>query len=124
MTTATYDPPLTPVQVERKLLELIQSNQRAYVDLRDAEHAYEVAKAEHQIAYARARLDTYGDHKDWTVGRRDDVATVATEDLRLKLAAAEAVVKSARAKASAVKVQADLVRSIGLSVRTSMAVGD
>lgn len=121
--TTTYEPPLTPVQVEQRLLDLVQQNLRAYQDLRDAEHAYEVAKAEHQIAYAKARLETYADHKDWNVGRRDDVATVATEDLRLRLAAAEAVVKSARAKAAAVRTQADLVRSIGLSVRTSMEVG-
>jgi len=40
-----------------------------------------------------------------------------------ELAGAEAVVKSARAKASAVRTQADLIRSIGLSVRTSMEVG-
>lgn len=123
MTTAMYEPPLTPVQVEHKLLELVQHNQRAYQDLRDAEHAYEAVKAEHQIAYAKARLATYAEHKDWTVGRRDDYATAATEDLRLQLAGAEAVVKSARAKAAAVRTQADLVRSIGLSVRTSMEVG-
>ncbi|MFE5369204.1 hypothetical protein [Streptomyces mirabilis] len=121
--TEAYAPPLTPVQVEAKLLDLVQQNLRAYQDLREAEHNYESAKARHQIAAARARLATYADHKDWTVGRRDDVAMVETEGLRLELAGAEAVVKSARAKASAVRTQADLIRSIGLSVRTSMEVG-
>lgn len=118
--TTTYEPPLTPVQVEQKLLDLVQQNLRAYQDLRDAEHNYEALKAEFQIAYARARLATYADNASWTVGRRDDVATVETEDLRLQLAGAEAVVKAARAKASAVRVQSDLIRSIGLSVRVSM----
>lgn len=123
MSAPTYEPVLTPVQVERKLLDLSESNMRTYQELRDAEHTFAQAKAEFEVAYSKARLTTHAEHKDWTVGRRDDYATAATEDERLRLAAAEAVVRSARAKAGAVKTQVEIIRSIGTSVRTSMEVG-
>lgn len=120
--TETYEPPLTPVRVEQELMKLLKSNQDSYKDLRDAEAKYEGANAAYQLAYAKARLETFRteDQKGWSVARRDDWATLQTEAERNELAAATALVKAARAKASAVKVQADIIRSIGTSVRTSM----
>jgi hypothetical protein len=124
MTAEPYEAPLTPVQVEQELMKLLKSNQSTYVDLRDAEKQFEQANATHQIAFARALLETYkyDDQKAWSVARREAAATVATEGERIALAAATALVKAARAKAAAVRTQADIIRSIGTSVRTSMTM--
>lgn len=124
MTAETYEPPLTPVQVEQRLTGLLSRNWESYQELKAAEQIYEDRKATFEIAYAGALLEThkYEDQKGWSVARREAAATIATEKERVALAAATSVVKAARAKAAAVRTQVDIVRSIRLSVSTSMGL--
>ena len=84
-------------------------------------HQYFTIKARYELALAHARLSLAGS-KDikLTVGERADMALVSTEDLHMKMATAEALVRASRANASRIRVQVDIARSIGTSVRTSM----
>lgn len=109
---------ITPADIERRLLQLGKEIDQAHDDLAKAEHDYHTAKADLEISLARARLSLEGG----TVQDRADKALTACAGAHSALAVAEAVVKAARANAARLRVQVDIARSVGTSVRTSMEV--
>ena len=75
---------------------------------------------------ARARLElsqkSSPTGKNYTVGEREDMALVLNADLHSQTSMDEAIVKANRANVSRLRVQVDIARSIGTSVRTGMDV--
>jgi len=117
---------ITPQMVEIRLKELSKEIDEAHSELIEAESHYMSIKAQYEVALAKARLNlarrSAPSGKNYTVGEREDLAIVENEDLHLRLASAEALVKGARANAQRIRTQVDIARSVGTSVRTSMDV--
>ena len=112
---------ITPQMIEQKLRDLSKEVDHCHLDLASAEHTYYTTKAKYELALARGRLSFAGktDVK-LTVSDKADMALVSTEDLHLQMAIAEAMVRAARSNAQRIRVQVDIARSVGTSVRTSM----
>ena len=112
---------VTPMMIEKRLKDLSHEVDVSHKDLSDAERNYFEVKARYELALAHARLSV-ANKKDMkvTVSDKADLALVSTEDLHMKMATAEALVRAARANASRIRTQVDIARSIGTSVRTSM----
>jgi hypothetical protein len=117
---------LTPQLVESRLRELSHEIDDSHSQLIEAESHYYSIKGQYEVALARTRLSfakrTTPTGKNYTVGEREDLAILENEDLHLKLASAEALVRSARANAQRIRTQVDIARSVGTSVRTSMEI--
>ena len=117
---------LTPQMVENRLKELSREIDDSHSQLVEAESHYLSIKAHYEIALAKSRLSRANrsapNGKNYTVGEREDIAIVENEELHLRMASAEALVRGARANAQRIRTQVDIARSIGTSVRTSMDV--
>lgn len=112
---------ITPQMIEARLKQLSAEVDEAQKDLEKAEQFYFEVKAKYEIALAHARLSIVSQkNQKLTVSDRADMALLATENLHLEMAKAEAMVRAARGNAQRVRVQVDIARSIGTSVRTSM----
>lgn len=113
---------LTPMQVEKRLLDLSKEIDEAHKDLVSAESSYHVAKAALEIAMARSRMSV--SHPDFklTSVQREDEALIQNAEQHMQLAMAEAQVKGARANANRIRTQVDIARSISVSVRASMEI--
>lgn len=111
---------LTPMQVEKRLVDLTREVDEAHNDLIDAEQVYHSTKATLEIAMARSRMAV--SHPDFklTSVQREDQALIDNADQHMALAYAEAAVKAARANANRIRTQVDIARSISVSVRASM----
>jgi multidrug resistance efflux pump len=117
---------LTPQMVENRLKELSREIDESHSELVEAESHYLSVKAQYEIALAKSRLNmarrSSPTGKNYTVGEREDLAIVENEELHLRMASAEALVRGARANAQRIRTQVDIARSIGTSVRTSLDV--
>ena len=112
---------VTPQMIETRLRQLSKEVDNSYTDLANAEREYFEVKAKYELALAHARLSLIGQSgQKLTVTDKADTALISTKDLHLKMGAAEALVRAARANAQRVRTQVDIARSIGTSVRTSM----
>jgi len=115
---------VTPVQVEARLKDLSKLIDEAHDDLVDSEMLYHAAKATYEVAMAKSRIELAGKSdaggRNRTVGEREDLALLANEERHMKVAECEAIVKANRANVARLRVQVDIARSIGTSVRTGM----
>jgi len=115
---------VTPVQVEARLKDLSKLIDEAHNDLVDSESAYHRHKADYEISMAQSRLALASKSsptgRNYTVGERDDMALVENRDAHRMVAESEAIVKANRANVARLRVQVDIARSIGTSVRTGM----
>lgn len=115
---------VTAVQVERRLLDLSHEVDEAYESLRAAEMEFHTAKATYEVEYARATLQISAqaktDESRPTVAEKEARALLKVEAQRMALAAAEAVVRAARANANRLQTQVDLARSVGTTLRASI----
>lgn len=115
---------VTPQLIERRLRELSHEVDQAHDDLVNIETKYHELKAVYEIAMARVRITlsmkSAPNGKNYTAGERDALALIENAELHSQLATVEAQVKAARANTSRLKLQVDIARSIGTSVRTSM----
>ena len=111
---------LTPMQVEKRLVDLTKEVDEAHNSLVNAEQVYHTSKASLEIAMARSRMSV--SHPDFklTSVQRDDQALIENAELHMQLAVAEAQVKASRANANRIRTQVDIARSISVSVRASM----
>jgi len=113
---------VTPAQVERRLLDLSRELDPAYDSLEAAEYAYATAKARFEIDVAEARMRVASRWADKgvkaTVQEKEDEALLAVRDQHAELGIAEATVKAARGNVARLRVQVDIARSLGTSVRT------
>jgi hypothetical protein len=115
---------VTPLQVEARLKDLSKLIDQAHDDLVLAESDYHQRKADYEIAMARSRM-LYASKsspagKNYTVGEREDMALLENADLHLLVGVKEATVKANRANVARLRVQVDIARSIGTSVRTGL----
>jgi hypothetical protein len=111
---------VTPASVEKRLLDLSKEIDDAQKFLDECEQEFFKAKGDCEIALAQARLEIAHDGLKITVQQKDDLATLECADLIKALYSAEAKVRAARGNASRVKVQIEITRSIGTSVRASL----
>lgn len=113
---------LTPVQVEKRLMDLSREIDVAHEELIASEKVYHVAKAALEIAMAKSRMKS--SHPDFklTSVQREDQALIDNSEAHMNLAIAESTVKAARANANRIRVQVDIARSISVSVRASMEI--
>jgi len=115
---------VTPVQVEARLKDLSKLIDEAHNDLVDAEAVYHRHKADYEIAMAKSRMlyamKSAPSGKNYTVGEREDMALLENEEMHQTVAGDEAIVKANRANVARLRVQVDIARSIGTSVRTGM----
>lgn len=112
---------VTPQMIEQRLRDLSKEVDQSHKDLADAEQTYFVTKAKYELALAHARLSMSGKQElKLTVAEKADMALISVEDLHLKMATAEALVRAARNNAQRIRVQVDIARSVGTSVRSSM----
>lgn len=115
---------ITPMAVESRLRELGRELDAAHDDLVEAERTYFFAKGEYEVGIAAARINEGARAANRgvkaTVQEKEDAALLATADLLKRLYTAEAVVRAARANTARLRVQIDIARSVGTSVRASM----
>jgi hypothetical protein len=115
---------ITPAMVEQKLRGLSKEVDEAHKNLVEVETIYHSIKAEYEIAMAKSRM-TFATHssptgKNYTVGEREDMALIQNEELHKDLSIVQAKVLATRANTNRLKMQVDIARSVGTSVRTSM----
>jgi hypothetical protein len=112
---------ITPQMIEQKLRDLSKEVDLSHNDLAEAERVYFTTKAKYELALAHGRLSFAGKTETkLTVSDKADMALVSAEDLHLQMAIAEAMVRAARSNSQRIRVQVDIARSVGTSVRTSM----
>lgn len=112
---------VTPVQIEKRLVELSKEVDSSHNELSDAEMKYHLAKSEHEVGLAKSRLSAPKmSGQKLTVQEREDIAMLECQHLYRNLQIAEALVKAARANANRLRTQVDIARSIGTSVRSSL----
>jgi hypothetical protein len=115
---------ITPAMVEQKLRGLSKEVDEAHKVLVEVETIYHSVKAEYEIAMAKSRMTlatkSSPTGKNYTVGEREDLALVQNEELHKDLAIVQAKVLASRANTNRLKMQVDIARSVGTSVRTSM----
>jgi hypothetical protein len=117
---------VTPAQIEKRLYDLSKEIDESHSELVEVESHYNSYKAQYEIAIAKSRMEysmkSSSTGKNYTVSEREDMALISNEELHIRVAMAEAQVKAARANAARIKVQVEIARSIGTSVRSSMEV--
>ena len=117
---------VTPVHVERRLLQLSKELDDASQQLHQAEHLYMESKTAYEINAARARMQfkQHAIHRGVkvTVQEIEDESLIACTNELTALNTSEAIVRSARSNVARVRTQIDIARSIGTSVRASMEV--
>ena len=110
-----------PQMIEHRRRDLSKEVDQSHKDLADAEQLYYTTKAKYELALAHGRLSLSGKQETkLTVSDKADMALISAEELHMKMAVAEAVVRAARSNASRIRTQVDIARSVGTSVRTSM----
>ena len=117
---------VTPAQVEARLKELSKIIDEAHAELTIAEHNYHRNKADYEVAMARTRMEfsmkSSPTGKNYTVSEREDMALLENSDMHRVVAVDEAIVKASRANVARIRVQVDIARSIGTSVRTAVDI--
>jgi hypothetical protein len=115
---------ITPAMVEQKLRGLSKEVDEAHKVLIEIETIYHSVKADYEIAMAESRMtfamQSSPTGKNYTVGEREDMALIQNEELHKDLAIAQAKVLASRGNTNRLKMQVDIARSVGTSVRTSM----
>ena len=115
---------VSPVAVERRLVELSKELDEAYRELEESEHEYVSAKSEYEVAIASARMTIRESGMmqgaKVTVQELDDKSLLACRVQYTRYNTADAVVRSARANTQRLRTQVDITRSVGTSVRLSM----
>jgi hypothetical protein len=115
---------ITPAMVEQKLRGLSKEVDEAHKVLVEVETIYHSVKADYEVAMAKSRITlatkSSPTGKNYTVGEREDLALVQNEELHKDLAIIQAKILASRANTNRLKMQVDIARSVGTSVRTSM----
>jgi hypothetical protein len=111
---------VTPLQVEKRLLELSKEIDEAQVFLDNAEQEYFTTKTDLELALATARLSLAKSGVKYTVQEKEDVALTRCAAEFAAANHAEAVVRAARSNIVRIRTQIDIARSIGTSVRASI----
>ena len=111
---------ITPVQIEKRLVELSKEIDQAHVDLEEAENEYHQSVAQYEVAMAKSRIKNSQIDMKMTAVMREDQALIENETLHNRVALAEAQVKACRANANRLRTQVDITRSVSSSVKASL----
>lgn len=115
---------ITPAMVEKRLHTLSKEIDEAHYILIGVESRYNAVKGQYEVAMARSRMKyattSSPTGKNYTVQEREDLALLDNEELHQELGIIDAEVKAARANTARLKIQVEIARSVGTSVRTSM----
>jgi hypothetical protein len=112
--------PLTPLSVEQKLRQLVNDLARARVVLREARDLEVDARHEHDRARRRALLSDKSPkvtRGGYTVAEQSAWVDQQCEDLKLAADKATVVREAAQDRLRVLLAQAEIVRSLGASVR-------
>lgn len=108
---------ITPAQIESRLLQLSKEIDEAQKDLSDVEVKYAQAKTAFELAVAASRLSRAGDKL--TVQQKEDEALIENADKFQNVEILEATVRAMRGNVARIKIQVEIARSVGTSVRSS-----
>jgi hypothetical protein len=111
---------ITPAEVERRMVDLSESLDAATTEWEQADFDHRVAKNNFELQMARTRLELHSSGRKLTAQQREDEALLACEELYAILGYAETRQRACRARIDLLRSQADLLRSLGTSVRTAM----
>ena len=118
---------ILPMHVDRRLISLSKELDTATTWLMDAEEGFMAAKTAHDLAAATSRMRIkqrmIENGEKPTVQEVEDRALIAIREELTSLNAAEGIVKAARANSARLRVQIDIARSVGASVRAAMDIG-
>ena len=115
---------VTPADVEQRLRDLGREYDEAHQKLDESEHGFANAKSTWDLKIAKTRLAVKAraneSARKITVQEVEDEALVRCETEYIDFCAAEAMVRVARANTTRLRVQIDIARSVGTSVRAAM----
>lgn len=111
---------ITPVQIEKRLVDLSKEIDEAHIDLVEAENEFSIATAQYEVAMAKSRIKNSHADMKMTATMREDQALIENEILFSRVALAEAQVKASRANANRLRTQVDITRSVSSSVKASL----
>lgn len=118
---------ILPGDVDRRLIALSKELDSACGALMHAEKEYMRAKTSYELSSAEARMKAKQTAIERgakiTVQDCDDQSLLACRDELTRLNAAEGTVKASRANNARLRVQIDIARSVGASVRAAMDMG-
>ena len=118
---------ILPMHVDRRLITLSKELDTATTWLMGAEKGFMAAKTAHDLAAATSRMRIkqrmIENGEKPTVQEVEDRALIAIREELTELNACEGIVKAARANSARLRVQIDIARSVGASVRAAMDVG-
>jgi uncharacterized protein HemX len=113
---------VTPMEVEKRLLELDEEIGEAQDMLAAAEREYAEADFNNRHAQAEARLRLLAGETRTTEMQRKDEALIQCRRQDWALAQADAKVRAARSNVMRIRAQTDIARSLGTSVRSAMDI--
>lgn len=120
-----YRPPVTPAEIEGRMIDCMQANANSHDTLRRAEEEYAAAKMPLALARAKARFKATERAREldakWNEGDREAYVLMETVDEQQAWDLAELHVKMAKSMVSQVANEIELLRSISASVRNSLA---
>lgn len=122
----TYRPPVTPVEIENRLIQFMQANANAYEWLEKSELSIPKLEIAYELCKARAFIacddKTEADGKAWTVPRKEAYVVEACAEKKLELRTAEAELKAAKARTKRIENDLEALRSLSASIRNSMGM--
>ena len=110
---------ITPMEVEKRLLELVDELEEAQDMLAKAEMEFAEAEYQNRQALAQARLRIGNEERRTTDAQRKDEATVFCKSEDWAFVMADARVRIARSTVFAIRSKIEVARSLGTSVRSS-----
>ena len=115
---------VTPAHVEQRLRELSRELDEAHTRIEEMETLYADAKGTWDIQSAKTRLAVRArageSGRKLTVQEIEDEALIRNQEEYLSFLSADALRNVSRANTARLRIQIDLVRSVGTSVRAAM----
>lgn len=118
----TNNRPLTPYDVERRLIALSAKLEQATNHLIEMEELYSAENSAYELACARNRLALAGGAEKLTVQEKEARTLIECEEERIRRDYADAQLKAAKAVLKQIYTDIDVWRSVGSSVRAAVDI--
>ena len=109
---------VTPRSIEQRLIELEGAIDHAYEYMAKMEIAYQDAKTAYELGMARSRTAPTEDKR--TEKMKEDYALLSNQPEYEEMMAAYGLVKGARGNLERLRVQVDITRSLGATLRAAL----
>jgi hypothetical protein len=109
---------VTPQEIEKVLADIATRIEHGQVVVHQADERFTEAQRDHEWSMAHALLRAEGSNAE----ARKAVAVLACKQERIEMDVAGLALRDAQGRMRALRDKADLYRSIGSSVRTSMSL--